>query len=180
MPPTVPRFRFPLGYDPCNPNTVSQEQQKLLFIRPWNRFEATCINRNGNFTTRQLEMRAKAEILQYKRKHIRYTKAEKYALASRKNHAKKHYLPKAHIDENGNLVPAKNTTINNGVVFFNENCNITVSKSSASDVPGPSVNLLLDPAVPLVNFENPRRVYRVGGTYNVNNTIFNQINDPTL
>ena len=174
---TVPRFRFPLGYDPCNPNVPKEQQQKLLFIRPWNRFETTCSNVNNNFTQKQLQMRVKAEILQYKQKHIRHTKTEKYALASRKHYIKRHYVPKVHIDENGNLVPAKNTIINNGVVIFDNKCdNISVHKSTASDVPGPAVDLFLDPNVPLIARENPQRIYRASGTLNVDNTVFNQAN----
>ena len=175
--PTVPRFRFPLGYDPCNPNVPKEQQQKLLFIRPWNRFNLTCVETNSNFTKRQLQMRVKANVLQYKQKQVQLSGAEKYALASREHYSKRNYVPKAHIDENGNLVPAKNTTINNGVVIFDSNCNnISVHKSTASDVPGPAVDLFLDPNVPLIARENPQRIYRAGGTYNVDNTVFNQAN----
>lgn len=181
MPVTVPRFRFPLGYDPCNPNVPKEQQQKLLFIRPWNRFNLTCVETNSNFTKKQLQMRVKAQVLQYKQKQVQLSKAEKYSLASRKHYSKRHYIPKAHIDENGNLVPAKNTTINNGVIFFDDSCDsISIHKSTASDVPGPAIDLFLDPNVPLIARENPQRVYRVGNTYNVDNTVFNQANANNL
>lgn len=183
---TVPRFRFPIGYDPCNPNIPPEQQQKLLFIRPWARYGTNCID-NKTVTQQQLQMRVKAEILQYKTKHVRLTKAEVYALAARKHYVKRHYTPKAHIDENGNIVAAKNTNIiyatNNSALaleFNNENCGngkITTHKSSASDVPGKSIDLFLDPKVPLVRFNNPQRVFRAGGFYNVDNTIYNAIND---
>jgi hypothetical protein len=178
---TVPRFRFPLGYDPCDPTTAPREQQKLLFIRPWNRFKTTCINTDNNLTQEQIQMRVKAEVLQYKQQHIRHTKTEKYALAAREHYKKRHYVPKAHVDENGNLVPAKNTIINNGVVFFDDNCDkIIVHKSTASDVPGKSVDLFLDPDVPLLTRKNPPRVYRAGGTSNVDNTVYNPVNNFNL
>jgi hypothetical protein len=171
--PIVPRFRFPLGYDPCNPNTETQKQQKLLFNRPWNRFESTCINTN-NFTQQQLQMRVKAQVLQYKQKQVQLSSTEKYSLASRKHYSKRHNIPKPHIDENGNLVPAKNTTINNSVVIFDSNCNsITVHKSTASDVPGPAVDLFLDSNVPLKTRENPQRIYRAVNIYNVDNSVLN-------
>ena len=38
----VPRFRFPHGYNSCDPNQSKEEKQKLLFIRPWARFETNC------------------------------------------------------------------------------------------------------------------------------------------
>lgn len=179
--PTVPRFRFPLGYDPCDPNISRENQQKLLFNRPQNRFETTCVQTSSNFTKKQLQMRKKAEVLQYKRKQVQLSSAEKYSLASRKHYSKRHYVPKAHIDQNGNLVPAKNTTINNGIVIFDNNCNrITVNKSTASNVPGPAVDLFLDPNVPLIARENPQRIYRAGNTYNVDNTVYNQANGINL
>jgi hypothetical protein len=181
---TVLRFRFQVGYNPCNPNQ-QPELQTLRFIRPWARFETVCTTL-GQFTDQQLQMRLKAEVLQYKRKDLRYTKAEKYALAARKNYVKKHYLPKAHIDENGNLVSPKNTNIifsaNNSalaVEFDDTICDnnaIIVNKSSASDVPGPITNLFLDPSVPVFNIGNPPRRYLTGGTSNVDNTVFNNIN----
>lgn len=170
----VPRFRFPIGYDACNPTTPAQKQEKLLFNRTWFRFETTCINTNTNFTLKQLQMRMKAEVLQHKQKHIRHhTKKEKYALASRKHYSKRHYIPKVHIDENGNLVSPKNTIIDNNIVFFNNSCDnvITVHKSTASDVPGPPIDLFLDSNVPLKNRENPLRTYRVGSSYNVDDTV---------
>lgn len=177
---TVPRFRFPIGYDTCDSNTPPQQQQKLLFIRPFARFELTCFN-TGSFSQYQLQMRAKAEVLQYKPKHQRLSRAQKQSLASRKHYSKRHHLPKAHIDENGNLVPAKNTTINNGVVFFDTSCDkIIISKSTASDVPGPAIDLFLDPNVPLIYSENPQRIYRAGGTNNVDNTIYNEENAGNL
>lgn len=179
--PIVPRFRFPLGYDPCNPDIIRENQQKLLFNRPWNRFDLTCVETNSNFTKKQLQMRVKAQVLQYKQKQVQLSRSEKYSLASRQHYSKRHYVPKAYIDENGNLVPAKNTTINNGVVIFDNNSNrITVNKSTASDVPGPAVDLFLDPNVPLIARENPQRIYRPGGTYNVDNTVFNQANANNL
>ena len=178
---TVPRFRFPIGYDPCDPTTAPQQQQKLLFIRPYARSQLTCVNTNNNFTRYQLQMRAKAEVLQYKRKHLQLNRAQKQSLASRKHYSKRQHLPKAHIDENGNLVPAQNTTINNGVIIFDSSCDkLTVSKTTASDVPGPVIDLFLDPNVPLIYYDNPQRVYRAGGTNNVDNTIYNQENAGNL
>ena len=179
--PIVPRFRFPLGYDPCDPTTTAQQQQELIFLRPWNRFQLTCFETNSNFTKKQLQMRVKAQVLQYKQTHVQLSSTEKYSLASRKHYSKRDAIPKAHIDENGNLVPAKNTTINNGVLTYDNNCNsITVHKSTASDVPGPAVDLFLDPNVPLIARENPQRIYRAGNTYNVDNTVFNQANANNL
>lgn len=173
---TVPRFRFQLGYDPCNPTTPRQNQQKLTFIRPWSRFQNPCLDFD-NVTRSQLQMRGKAEILQYKRKHVQMSRAEQQALAARKNYSKKNYVPKAHIDENGNLVPGKNTSIVNGAIVFDSKCNqISVNQSTASDVPGPPIDLFLDPSVPLIYTENPPRIYRAGGTSNVNNVVNNPEN----
>lgn len=166
---TVPRFRFPLGYDPCNPNVPKEEQQKLLFVRPWSRFKMPCIT-SGNITKEQFQMRTKAEVLQYKRKYLQLSYSQKLSLAVNNNFRKRSYVPKAHIDENGNLVPAENTTINNGTIIFDNNCNqIPVNKSTSSDVPGPAIDLFLDPNVPLIYFENPPRIYRAGGSINVDN-----------
>jgi hypothetical protein len=179
---TVPRFRFPVGYNPCNPSQKPEQQKELKFIRPWGRFETTCTTFE-QFSKQKLQMRLKAEVLQHKRKDLCYTKAELYSLAVR--NTKRNYFPKVHIDENGKLVAPKNTTIvsnDNGLItieFNTINCDnntIPVNKSSASDVPGPIIDLYLDPNVPVFNFGNPPRRYLTGGTSNVDNTVFNDIN----
>lgn len=181
----VPRYRFQVGYNPCAPNQ-QPELQTLPFIRPWARFETSCTNFE-QFSKQELQMRLKAEVLQYKRKHLRYTKAEIYSLAARNTFTKRNYLPKAHIDENGNLVAPQNTNIiysDTDIALALEfdditcdNSNIVYNKSSASDVPGPIVDLYLDPSVPVFNFGNPPRRYLAGGTYNVDNTIFDDVTD---
>jgi hypothetical protein len=171
---TVPRFRYPIGYDPCNP-TISKEEKILVnFFRPWTRFENSCIT--SSFSKSELQMRLKAETLQYRSKQ-QTSRAEKYARVARKNLAKKHYNPKVHIDENGQLVPGKDTNIvfdSNGsaisIEYLNENCkNPTVHKSlftcgSNRNPPCPSVDLYLDPSVPLINFGNQRRTYLAGSS----------------
>ena len=168
----VPRFRYPIGYNPCNPTIPREEKVLVNFVRPWTRFENTCIS--SSFSKNELQIRLKAETLQYRSKQ-QTSRAEKYAKAARKNLAKKHYIPKVHIDENGNLVPSKGTTINFNssgdaisIQYNDENCaNLTVRKSlfscgSKQQTPCSSVDLYLDPSVPLINFGNQRRTYLAG------------------
>ena len=75
----VTGFRFKVGIT-CNPNQPPEQQIPVPYIRPWGRFKTTCTTFE-QFSKQELQMRLKAEVLQYKRKHVRYNKAEIYSLA---------------------------------------------------------------------------------------------------
>jgi len=175
--PFVPRFRYPVGYNQCDPTVPREKKEEVCFLRPWARVDNSCDELLKNFSPEELQMRLKAETLQYKTKHVQHNKAQKYALSARKNFTRKSYLPKAFIDERGNVKTSKNTNVvfgNSGSIIglsYKNNCSdsILVNSSRASGVPGPAMNLYLDKSVPVVNFGNQRRTYRGGNlTTNVN------------
>lgn len=98
--------------------------------RTWTRYVPPCPNYE-NFTKEQLDMRRKAEVLQYKNVKSNRTKKERYA-----------YLAKS----------------NNAVVFgtpnhTNKNC---VKSTRDSNVPGPAMNLFIDESVPVFGLRNLR------------------------
>ena len=169
--PNVPRFRYPVGYDPCNPSDPKQSKEKIIFQRPWSRIDTNCVN--TRFSANDIQMRLKAETLQYKPKHPQLSNKHKYALAARNSYTKRQYPDKVHIDENGNLVSSKTSNIiydNTGSAVALEsvvdNCPNTLVKikTSASNVPGPIIDLTYDTSVPLLNFGNPRRTYLSGNS----------------
>ena len=86
--------------------------------RTWSRFIPPCPN-YSNFTTSDLNMRRKAEVLQHKKNVSNRTKKSRYA-----------YLAKS----NGSVIfgSPNHTTVN------------CVKSTRDSDVPGPAMNLYLD------------------------------------
>lgn len=98
--------------------------------RTWSRFIPPCPNYN-NFSQYQLDMRRKAEVLQYKNNKSNRTKKSRYA-----------YLAKT----------------NNSVIFgspdqTNANC---INSTRDSNVPGPAMNLFIDKSVPVFGLRSVR------------------------
>jgi len=114
--------------------------------RTWSRARTLCLN--TNFTKQQLDMRRKAEILQYKNNTHTLTKKQHYAKIAKGGgpHKKKQWAsqnqyksdPNAHgLTRNGNSIICEDT---------GKQC----ISSRASDVPGPSIILCYDKTVPYV------------------------------
>ena len=124
------------------------------------------------FTSEQLAMRRKAEVLQYKNNanfngHL--TKAQKYSLiARRKGPNQKTYGTQTQTYTNPNTLEHKSTNPNNlpiKLAYNNlrqmpssftpehrKNCPIVKSSTHASGVPGPEMQLFMDENVPLTDY----------------------------
>ena len=106
---------------------LEQRRQLALLRKPANRYEGLANPYNGVFTKEQLDMRRKAEILQYKKSSSntgQMTKLGKYAKLF-------------NVSGNNNICPLD--------IYL-------PTQSSSSDVPGPIVTLQYDDSVPLYNY----------------------------
>lgn len=107
----------------------NQRRLNMLFYIPTNREEL--VKPDPNFTTEQLNMRRKVEILKYNKnvnKNNNLTQKTNFARLARGN-----YKQNRLVCENDHKIPTSN---------------------SNSDVPGPSINLFEDKNVPLFNYNN--------------------------
>jgi hypothetical protein len=103
----------------------------------------------GGYTKFQLDMRRKAEILQYKgsggnsggSKKNSLTKKQKWAQVVRNP-----YTP---------ITPTIETP----------DCGMVVTPSQSSGIPGPNIPLYLDPLIPLYNYQNSIITNSYGGLY---------------
>lgn len=133
-------------------NVCSQYRARQLFANPNNnRIEienipTRTIDNENNVTLEQLNMRRKAEILQYNpnrqsNQTNNYTKKQRYALLVSGN-------PRLNV---------KNIPINNNINQDIPGCSddLTPVPTSSSDVPGPIMNLIYDKNIPLYNYINP-------------------------
>ena len=142
------------------------------------------------FTQEQLDMRRKAEILQYKNNANftgELTKAEKYSLiARRKGPNQKTYGTQTQTYTNPNSIESKTTNPFSMPIkmaysninqmprsFVPENrkrCRIIKTSTHASGVPGPEMELFMDENIPLTNYI-VRRNY--SGNHGISNFVFN-------
>ena len=124
------------------------------------------------FTEEQLNMRRKAEVLQYKNNSNftgALTKAEKYSLiARRKGPNQKTYGTQTQTYTNPNSLDPGTTNplgLPPQVAYNNinpipsnftpaslKNCPLVRTSTHGSDVPGPEMNLFLDNSIPLTNY----------------------------
>ena len=138
---------------------MSCPPQTLNFThRTWGRTDNACIN-VGDHTQTELDMRRKAEILQYKGNSMKLTKREKYAQIAKGHgpHRKTSWASQSfgagYTNSNThNLAPVGNTLICNGTELEN-----IKTHSSASDVPGNTM-LSFNMSVPLTRYR-VRRMY---------------------
>ena len=124
------------------------------------------------FTSDQLAMRRKAEILQYKNNasfNGRLTKAQKYSLmAKRKGPDQKTYGTQTQTYTNPNTLEPKSTNPASMPVTLaynnlrqmpssftpkhRQNCQLIKTSTHASGVPGPEMKLFMDESVPLTDY----------------------------
>lgn len=135
-----------------------QRMRRLVNNVPPVRFELVSPYTSGRYTQRDLDMRRKAEILQYSSSKMStqtnsLTKKQKWALIARGNFPTPPttYQPDP---VSGDLVPSTNCPADDMLLV----------PTSSSDVPGKPINLYLDKSVPLYNYGSPQRSY----PFNVN------------
>lgn len=146
---------------PNNKNNCDFIKRLSLKPRVINRARTNCYiceyNSNGenkcNFTSDDLDMRRKAEVLQYKKNSNvtdNMSKAQKYALIARgKGQHKKTYASQTQTYTNHNSFGA--TEISN-VIKLPSCLNTIKTSTHASDVPGTEMQLYMDKYVPLTNY----------------------------
>jgi hypothetical protein len=132
--------------------------------RLWTREEGGCFEPTPQITQYDLDMRRKAEILKYKANSAQLTKKQQWSQNVRGAgpNGKRVWANQNVYGSNPNtqnLQRIGNTLIlpcvNNG--------GVVCSPSSASDVPGPVVNLCYNPNIPLINYK-VQRTYLASGT----------------
>jgi hypothetical protein len=127
--------------------------------RLWSRFNINC-SPYSNFSKQQLDMRRKAEILQYKNNSSNLSKKMKWSQLSRgvNSYNKKTWATQSDTFTNPNVrkLPRVNDTL---VCPQNP---VICSQSTYSDVPG-NTTLCYDKNVPLVNYIVARQ-YNAGGS----------------
>jgi hypothetical protein len=116
----------------------------------------------GNYPKYQLDMRRKAEILQYNKNQNNLTQKQLWSMLNKGNlYRKKTWATQGinSTDPNTNdlTLIGNNLVCNPGQSFQS-----IVNPSYSSDVPGPPIGLYLDPTVPLTNYKN-QITYSAGG-----------------
>lgn len=128
--------------------------QPFGFNKPWFRLSNICRDFSGtSLTADDYKMRRKAEVLQYNSSNNNFTKKQKWAKLNRGELGYKKswaYQTFEYTNPNSNNLPL----VNNTLIFQNTDgvCNepkIVKTLTSASNVPGKSMYLYLDPSVPL-------------------------------
>lgn len=136
-------------------NTVYQKQRRLLFNFPLTRFDNLANSPYPQYKQFDLDMRRKAEILQYKSSRMStqtnsLTRAQRYkqlvdGTSQRRN------LPNSFLQEN---------TRQDGTVQLCPDI-IVKTPTTAAGVPGPIMDLYLDPDIPVYNLNKDTNDYGV-------------------
>ena len=130
--------------------------------RLWSRFEDTCVSGIPSTT---LDMRRKAEILKYKGNSAQLTKKQKWSQNVKgfgPNGKKVWANQNINVSQpNVDNLPFGATA--NTLLCYGAPPLVQCSPSTASNVPGPTVQLCNDPNVPLTNYI-VRHTYLAGGT----------------
>jgi hypothetical protein len=112
----------------------------------------------GDFITNPaVQMRRKAEILQYKQNNSKLTKQQYYSLLAKGNgpSAKRAWATQ------GDAFTSPNTSglaqDENGILLCNSPSNTIYKPTSSSNVPGPVINLYLDPTVEPNGYKAPNK-----------------------
>lgn len=131
----------------------------------WSRTTLPCVDA---YSTQELDMRRKAEVLQYKQNSLHWTKKQKISYLSKnpigKN--KTRATPTQQLLFNyGVYTPplaSKNCSNYNGIYMFTSGYMLS-NPSSASDVPTTNMKLYYDPNIPLANWKTQRHFTNAGG-----------------
>jgi len=129
---------------------------------PWSR--ATLVCNNSNYSQFELDMRRKAQILQYKRKQNNPTKKQLWSMLNKGELTRKKTWATQGINiSNPNT---NNLTLVGNTLVCNSNTVeplIIVNSSTSSDVPGKPIGLYLNQSVPLTNYRR-QITYSAGGS----------------
>lgn len=127
--------------------------------RLWSRFTTNC-SPYQNFTQNELDMRRKAEILQYKNNSSRLSKKMRWSQLSKgiNTYKKQTWATQSNVFTDPNV---RNLSKVNDTLLCPRNP-VVCAPNTASNVPGTST-LCFDKNVPLVNYIVPRQ-YKAGGT----------------
>jgi len=127
---------------------------------PWSRVTMVCTG--NNYSNFDLNMRRKAEVLQYKNQN-HFTKKQLWAMLNKGELTrKKTWATQGIYSSNPNT---NNLTVSNNTLICNSNSVaplIVVNPTYASNVPGKPIGLYLDEAVPLTNYK-VQITYAAGG-----------------
>jgi len=128
----------------------------LIFNSPGTRYipvnpyrDAT--GESTGLSQQQLDMRRKAEILQYNKtsSNGKITKKQNFAgVVGRRNQYSSYYI----------------RNLQNGTANLDETCLLIPTSTRRSDVPGPEIFLRYDPAVPLYNYNSSQFTYGIQNT----------------
>lgn len=128
---------------------------------PWSRARLVCAN-NG-YSQFELDMRRKAEILQYKTKQNNPTKKQLWSMLNKGSLThKKTWATQGINATNSNT---NNLNLVNNTLVCNTNTvpsSPIINQNFSSDVPGKQLDLYLDPNVPLTNYKR-QYTYSAGG-----------------
>ena len=149
----------------------AQRRLKMLFPTPPIRYDLT--SPYPSFTQSQLDMRRKAEILQYagnktNTKTNNITKAERYAQVISGKYQSKSYATVYELKPN--IVNKETTTFYFNTIPADINCpadDMLPTPTSSSGVPGPIINLVRDTSVPLYNYAVNNISYSIINNENV-------------
>lgn len=137
---------------------------------PWSRATISCINyQNTNITVNDLDMRRKAQILQYNRNQNNPTKKQLWAMLNKGQLTHKKVWATQGINytnPNTNDLNFANNNPNTNILQCSASSTeplIVKNPSTASDVPGNPIELYLDRNVPLTGYI-VQQTYSAGGT----------------
>ena len=137
---------------------------------PWTRATLSCINfQNPNIGVTDLDMRRKAQILQYTKNQNNPTKKQLWAMLNKGQLTRKKVWATQGVNYTNpnvnNLNFAENDPNTNILQCSPSLAEPLILKTSttASDVPGPPIDLYLNPDVPLTGYI-VQRTYLAGGT----------------
>jgi hypothetical protein len=128
---------------------------------PWSRSRIVC--NNSNYSQFELDMRRKAQLLQYKNKQNNPTKKQLWSMLNKGVLTKKKAWATQGINTSNSNT--NNLTLVANTLVYNSNTveSLIINSSTASDVPGKPIELYLNPTVPLTNYRR-RITYLAGGS----------------
>lgn len=131
----------------------------------WTRIRSDCYDyENGKYTSFDINMRRKAEILKHKGNQNKLSKKQHYSkiINGHGSSKKKVWANQTDLVTNPNV---NNVGTRSGNTIVLSDCNTTTIKtpSSHSDVPG-DILLYYDKSVPLIGYHQQRRTFLAGGS----------------
>lgn len=131
----------------------------------WTRIRSDCYDyENGKYTSFDINMRRKAEILKHKGNQNKLSKKQHYSkiINGHGSSKKKVWANQTDLVTNPNV---NNVGTRSGNTIVLSDCNTTTIKtpSSHSDVPG-DILLYYDKSVPLIGYQQQRRTFLAGGS----------------